>query len=114
MALKDIKGQQVLDVLADLIDPFISIALDENASAMFKREKCPEGMEPTQFFLDKVRKSLPALIKEHRDEFILILAVMDGYTPSQVDEYAEGLTFAKLLKGVYDMLTDEELLAFLS
>lgn len=114
MALKDIKGQQVLDVMADLIEPIISIASDENATAMFKREKCPEGMEPTEFFLSKVKKSLPALIKEHRDEFLLILAVMDGYTPSQVDEYAEELTFAKLLKGVYDMLTDEELLAFLS
>lgn len=44
MKLSDIQGDRVFDVIADIIDPIANIAEDEKASAMFQREKLPEGM----------------------------------------------------------------------
>ena len=63
MKLSDIQGDRVFDVIADIIDPIANIAEDEKASAMFRREKLPEGMTAKQFVTQRVRKALPSLLK---------------------------------------------------
>ena len=111
MKLSDIRGERVIDVIAEIADPFLTIAMDEEASAFFKREKCPEGEEPVHFVMRRLKKSVPALLGGHKDE---IIAIMSALKDVSREEYLEELTMSSLLTDLYEMLTDEELLAFLS
>lgn len=104
MRLSDIKGERTLEVIADIIDPIANIAEDEEASALFKREKLPDGMTAKKFLLQRARKSAPALLKGHKEDIIAILAAIEGTTP---DEYAGALNLVKLIKDTVDLLTDE-------
>lgn len=111
MRLSDIRGERVFDVIADIMDPVYNIATDPEASKLFRREGRPEGMEAREWALRRAKESLPPLMREHKADMVAILATLEGQTP---EEYAEGLTMPTLLKGIYEMLTDEDLLAFLS
>ena len=104
MRLSDIKGERTLEIIADIIDPIADIAEDEEAAALFKREKLPEGMTAKKFLLQKARKAAPALLKGHKDDIIAILAAIKGTRP---EEYAGTLNLVKLIKDTVDLLTDE-------
>lgn len=104
MRLSDIKGERTLEVIAEIIDPISNIAEDEEASAMFKREKLPEGMTPNKFLLKRARKSLPILLKNHKTDIIAILSSIDGVS---AEEYAGALNLVKLAKDFIELLTDE-------
>ena len=112
MRLSEIKGERVFDVIADIIEPCCNIAQDEDASALFSRtEKRPDGVSGKDFVLGKVKRSMPSLMRTHKDDLVAILSAVEGVDP---DEYREALTMSKLIQGVYEILTDEDLLAFLS
>ena len=104
MRLSDIKGERVFDVIADLIDPVANIAQDETASALFKREKLPEGMTAKAFLLKRARTAIPALLKGHKGDIIAILATIEG---SPAEKYKADLSLAKLMKDATELLTDE-------
>lgn len=111
MRLSDIRGERVFDVIADIIEPACSIAMDPKASELFRRGGCPEGVDPHEYALRKVRESVPPLMRDHRDDMVAILSSIEGTDP---DEYVRDLTMPALIKGVYEMLTDEDLLGFLT
>lgn len=111
MKLSDVKGDRTLDVIADVIDPIASIAQDKEVSEMFERKAVPEGMEARDFFIQRMRKGMPALLKGHKDDIIAILAAIEGITP---DEYAESLNLAKIIKDFMELVTDEAFIGFLS
>ena len=111
MRLSDIRGERVFDVIADIIEPACNIAGDPVAGRFFKREKVPDGMDARTFALDKAKEAMPKLMREHKADVVAILAAVEGVDP---DEYMKGLTMPQLIKGVYEMLTDEDLLGFLS
>ena len=104
MRLSDIKGDRVFDVIADIIDPIANIASDETASALFKREKLPDGMTAKEFLLERARKAVPALLKGHKSDIITVLATIDGVS---ADDYRASLTLAKLMQDTSELLTDE-------
>lgn len=104
MRLSDIKGDRVLDVIADIIDPIANIASDETASALFKREKLPEGMTAKAFLLERARKAVPALLKGHKSDIITVLATIEGISAY---DYRASLTLAKLMQDTAELLTDE-------
>ena len=104
MRLSEINGDRTLEVIADIIDPIANIAEDEEASALFKREKLPEGMTAKKFLMKRVRKYLPVLLKVHKSDIIAILSVIEGVSQ---DEYAGALNLVKLVKDCTDLLTDE-------
>ena len=104
MRLSDIKGDRVFDVIADIIDPIANIASDETASALFKREKLPDGMTAKAFLLERARKAVPVLLKGHKGDIITVLATIDGVSS---DDYRESLTLAKLVQDTAELLTDE-------
>ena len=108
--LKDIKGEQSVDFIADLVEPIINILEDENVAEFFKKEQVPEGMTAGAFFMSRAKKSLPLLLKSHREDIVAILAAFDG---TSVDEYRQDLTPPKLLKDAFALLQNEELLSFL-
>ena len=104
MRLSDIKGDRVFDVVADIIDPIANIASDETASAIFKREKLPEGMTAKAFLMERARKAVPALLKGHKSDIITVLATIEG---TSADDYRASLTLAKLMQDTAELLTDE-------
>lgn len=104
MRLSDIQGERVFDVIADIIDPIANIAEDEQASAMFRREKLPEGMTVKQFATQRARKALPALLKGHKDDIISILAAIEGVS---TDAYKGALNLVKLMRDAAELLTDD-------
>lgn len=108
MRLSEIRGERVFDLIADIIEPCMSIAEDEGAAALFDRN-LPEGMDPKEFAKSKVRNALPKLMKSHRDDLIAIMCAIHG---EDRDEYLSGLTMASLIGDVYEILTDEDLLVF--
>lgn len=111
MKLSDIKGDRVLDVIADIIDPIANMMQDKDVSAMFKREAVPDGMEARDFFAQRMRKGLPALLKGHKADIIAVMAAIEGVTPEQ---YVASLDFPKLFTDVMELVTDDALLDFLS
>ena len=104
MRFSDIKGDRVFDVIADIIDPIANIASDETASALFKREKLPEGMTAKSFLLERARKAVPALLKGHKIDIITVLSTIEGVS---ADDYRSSLTLAKLMQDTAELLTDE-------
>lgn len=112
MRLSEIRGDRVFDVIADIIEPCCNIAQDKEASALFDRtQERPEGVSAKDFVLDRVKRSMPTLMRSHKDDLIAILSSVEGVSP---EEYRESLTIPKLIEGVYETLTDDDLLAFLS
>lgn len=111
MKLSDVKGDRVLDVIADIIDPIANIAQDKDVAAMFKRKVVPDGMDARDFFAERMRKGMPALLKGHKRDIIAILAAIDGVTP---EEYADTLDLAKLFIDAMELMTDEAFIGFLS
>lgn len=111
MKLSEVKGDRVLDVIADVIDPIANIVQDKDVAAMFKREAVPEGMEPREFFAKRMRKGLPVLLKGHKSDIIAIMAAIEGVTPEQ---YAASLDFPKLFTDAMELVTDDAFLDFLS
>jgi len=110
MRLSEIKGERVFEVIADIIEPACNIAQDKEAMALFDRSG-KEGKDSTEQVLSRVKGAVPKLMRTHKDDLVAILAAIEGVTPS---EYMEGITMPKLVQGVFEMLTDEDLLAFLS
>lgn len=112
MKLSDVKGDRVFDVIADVIDPISVLAEDADVKAIFKRgEKIPDDKTPSQVFMARVKHYLPAILKNHRDNIIAILAAIKGVTS---DEYKESITLATLVKDVLELLGDKVFLDFLS
>lgn len=111
MRLSDIKGDRVLDVIADIIDPIANMAQDKDVAAMFERKAVPDGMEARDFFAQRMRKGLPVLLKGHKADVIAVMAAIGGVTPEQ---YAASLDLAKLFTDVMELMTDDALLDFLS
>lgn len=111
MKLSVIKGDRVLDVIADIIDPIANMVQDKDVAAMFEYEAVPEGMEARDFFAKRMRKGLPILLKNHKADIIAVMAAIEGVTPGQ---YAASLDFPKLLTDVMELVTDDAFLDFLS
>lgn len=111
MKLSDIRGDRVLDVIADIIDPIANMAQDKDVAVMFERKAVPEGMEARDFFAERMRKGMPVLLKGHKADIIAIMAAIDGVTPEQ---YAESLDLPKLFGDVMELVTDNAFLDFLS
>lgn len=68
MKLSEIKGEQALDVLADIIDPLTKICMDEEIQNMVK-SKVP------------TIKLIKPILKNHKKEIVEVLAILDGENP---------------------------------
>ena len=99
----------MFDVVADVIDPIASIALDNEAAELFKRTELPEGMTAWEFFIHRVKDNLPPLLKRHKSELATIMATIEGVS---VKEYMDSVTLPKLFHDLTELLTDDEFTAF--
>lgn len=111
MKLSQIQGDRCFEVIADLIAPVSNIAKDKEAQELFKRKAVPKGKDPKQYFIDRVTAGLPSLLKNHKDDMVIIMATLNDVSK---EEYLKDLNLAKLFGDVFDVLTDDEFAAFLS
>lgn len=103
MKLSDIKGADVLDVIADCIVPITNIAADEKAMALFKKQVVPDGTDVRAVAIKRLAAGVPPLMRDHKDDLVAILAAVN-LTP--VDEYAKELTLGKLITDLADLIGD--------
>lgn len=108
MSLSEIKGERVFEVIAEIVEPIANIAQDEKVMVLFKPAK---GETVSESLADRAKVAIPALLNTHKDDVVQILASIEGETPEQ---YMKTVTLASLVGDVYELLTDEELLSFLS
>lgn len=104
MKLSDIKGENAIDAVAELIPPVARIARDQKVRELFEAKETPDGMLPLDFFLSRMEVGAPTLLSDHKSDVITILAAISGKT---VAEYTNGLTFASLLNDLLELMNDE-------
>lgn len=95
MKLSDYKGEQALDLLADLIEPATAIMADKEIARAIKAKL------PTI-------KIVKAAIKNHKQEVIEILATLDG---EDAKEYAEKVTLFTLPVKLLEIFNDPDLMS---
>lgn len=95
MKLSEYKGEQALDMLADLIEPAAAIMADKEISNAVKAN------------LPKI-KIVKTAIKNHKPEVIEIMAILDGEDPK---EYAEKVNLFTLPAKLLEILNDPDLMS---
>ena len=104
--LSEITMEQGLDIVADILVPIMNIAEDDTARDFFTKEKPHEGENAIQMALRRIKSSLPALIKKHKEDLIVIMAALNTQT---VDEYKHSKGFMGLVKDIVSLANDEDL-----
>lgn len=111
MRLSDIRGERVIDVIADIIEPVANIATDKEAMKLLGGVTPKEGQTAEDAVAERLKSTVPSLMRGHRDDLVRIFAALHGVG---VEEYAESMTLSSVVGDVYDILTDQEFLGFLS
>lgn len=109
MKLSDYKGEEALDVLADIIEPLTFILADEEIQKMRaeeqkKREEAIKNKTP--FRTTPLIKYVTPAIKNHKAEIIQILARLENQTP---EEYKKDLSLVTLPMQVLEFINDPEI-----
>ena len=68
-------------------------------------------MTAEQFTLGRLKVAVPALLKNHQDELVAIMAAIADKTP---DEYEAQMNLMTVTRDVLELVTDQEFIAFLS
>lgn len=97
MRLSEIEGEQALDIMADIIDPFVEIASDKD-------------------FVDMVRSKtsrialVKKILRDHKQSIIAIMAAIDGKKPEEFK-----FNLLTLPKKILEVVNDPEVeMLFLS
>ena len=102
MRLSDFKGEEALDVLADIIEPLTFIIADNDIQKLIDESKDKEKQVPM------IKYVTPA-IKNHKTELIQILARLQNQS---VEEYKENLSLVTLPMQVLEFINDPEIQKF--
>jgi len=93
MKLSDIKGEEALDVLADIIEPAAEIMADKQIANMVRAN------------VPKI-KIIKPMIKNHKTQIIEILARIDG---KEIDEYKNMMTLTTLPMRLIEFMNDPQM-----
>ena len=93
MRLSEYKGEEALDVLADIIEPLANIIADEEIQKLNKQANTP-----------LIAMVKPA-IKNHKKDLIEILARLEN---QPVEQYEKNMSLLTLPKQVMELLNDSE------
>lgn len=105
MKLEEIKGEKAFDAIAGMVTAIANIAGDENFTKAVKEMKGKKDKGAV------IKTIVPVLLDDHRDDVVTILSIMNGQSR---EEYLEELTPTKLIADIWNVLTDEDILGFLS
>ena len=105
-----LEGERALEFAVAAIDPICNIAKDDAAADIFYGHELPEGTDAEEFLIKCLRKSIPMLIKKHKDDLIAIICANQGITP---EEYASGeVIMLKLAADITQMISDASFRSF--
>lgn len=93
MRLSDYKGEEALDVLADIIEPLANIIADAEIQELSKKPNTP------------IIAMVKPAIKNHKGDLIAILARLENMP---VEEYSKKMNLLTLPKQVMELLNDPE------
>lgn len=99
MRLSDFKGEEAIDVLADIIEPVTAILTGKEMQELSKKENVP----PIAY--------VKPMLKNNKKEVIEILARLDN---KSVEEYMKSLSLLTLPKQVLELVNDPELQSLFS
>ena len=94
--LSDYKGEEALDILADIIEPLCVVFADKDIQALYAEGKKEKKIIPP------IKYIKPAL-KNHKEELLTILARIEGVP---VDEYKETVNFVTLPLQILSVVND--------
>lgn len=94
MRLSDFKGEEAIDVLADIIEPITKILTDSEIQELSKQKDVP------------ALKYVKPMLKNNKKEVIEILARLDN---KPVEEYTKGMSLLTLPAQVLELINDPEL-----
>lgn len=103
MKLSEYRGDDALEVLAELIEPAVEILADADIAAAW-RDKNPNKTRG-----QKQLKAVSIALKKHKEAVIAILAALDHETP---DEYRKKINVVTLPKKLLEVLNDKDLRTF--
>ena len=96
--LSEYRGEEAIDLLAELIDPAMEIMGDEEIRDMLAQRKIGAAVKP--------------ILKAHKNAVIAILAILNGQTAENYDrKQINVFTIPKLL---LEILNDPELISLFS
>lgn len=95
MKLSEFKGEDALDVLADIISPATEIINDAEVKAMYKERN--------------LAKCCEIILKKHREAAIAILSATRQETP---EEYLKKVTVFSVPLHLAELISDDVLLSF--
>lgn len=107
--LSDIRGEEALEVIANLIDPISNLATSPEVQLLVHRETLPEGADPKKYAVERLKAQLPALIRARKADLIAVLAAIDGVPR---ENYTATLSLGKLFADAMAVLSDREFLEF--
>lgn len=107
--LSEIKGEKSFDILAGIIEPVTNIATDKAASELFGVRAMPEGTTLKDFIVDRVKKAVPALMKNHKRDLIKLLSLLSDMTE---DEYKAQMTLDGVMLDLSSLISDPIFNAF--
>jgi len=110
MRLSEIRGREVMEVIARIAAPIGRIAKDSDAMAAFDLQSIREADDPKAALLGVIADGVPALLGTHSDDVTEIMAACNLVSK---EEYLSELTVPKLLSDVFELLTDGDLIGFL-
>ena len=107
--ISEVKGEAVIDIIADIIEPVANIATDPKMQDIIRKENVAEGTDVRALAIERLKRNVPKLIKNHKQDVIAILAALEGADPKA---YAKELTLAVLIRDVTEVFGDPELVGF--
>lgn len=105
MKLAEIKGEKAFDAISGMVTAIANIAGDEEFI------KAVKGMKGKKDAGAAIKTIVPVLLDDHRDDVVTILSIMNGQSR---EEYLAELTPQKLIADIWSVLTDEDIIGFLS
>lgn len=107
MKLSELKGEQAIEVIADLIAPVTSIASDQKNLSIFKKQG--SGERSKEEVAKEMSEKIPTLLKTHKKD---VLDILCAFNP---DAKPEEMSVYDIINGVSDLLSDKDFLSlFLS
>lgn len=98
-----ITGQHAIDFAAAVIDPICAISADKEAADIMYRHQLPEGSDKVAFTESMMRKCIPLLLKNHRDDLAAIFAANQDIS---VDDYNKETSLMGMAADLSGMLND--------
>ena len=98
MKLSDIRGEEALDVLAELVDPAVEIMADEEIAEIVRSKQPKIGL-------------VKPILKNHKKSLIQIFAALEREDP---EEYVKNMNILTLPSMLIDLLNDPAIVELFS